>query len=337
MYCKICGKVIPDGTDYCGNCAEEIPSVTMGEALKLYFANYANFKGRARRSEYWKAGIAVGLISGTLSGLMSTMNDNGALTAILALLTLGWSAAIMIPSFSLLVRRLHDLGHSGWAVFVSCIPLVGSLIMFIWMCTDSKGDNQWGPNPKYRVKRNTPAPAPIPTPAPAPAPLPLPICEDPSGPATSPMPIVLPPVESSGSKSGPSAFPLTTAPSGNHSMPDSVAMPKPTAPSFSVTLILCTGPSAGKQFTFQSGQQVTFGRAQPGSHNSILAAYDKVSGTHCRLDVSGSGLMLTDLGSTNGTLVNGKRLTPHAPVPVSHGGVIFLADNNCVFQVKYNQ
>ena len=311
MVCKSCGKVVPDGTEYCRSCADPIPSVGFVDAIKLFFGNYSNFSGRARRSEYWMAYLFTGLVSTGLSLIHPILGSI-------------WALVIAVPSIAICIRRLHDIGKSGWWYLMICVPLVGQILYLIWVCTDSKEENQWGPNPKYRVNRGTVAEAVVAQPAfePVHGPVVLP----PAGGAIKPM-------------TGPENFPMTTAPTSSHAFSDTPAIPKPavpTVPAFSVTLILCTGPAAGNQFTFQSGQKVVLGRAQPGTHNAVLARYDRVSGTHCRLDVTGSGLTVTDLGSTNGTIVNGQRLTPQVGIPVPHGGVIFLADNNCVFQVKYN-
>ena len=78
------------------------------------------------------------------------------------------------------------------------------------------------------------------------------------------------------------------------------------------------------------------GEAPRGQYNYI-GAMEPVVEKGDLLDVGGSGLSIMDLGSTNGTIINGQRLMPQVSTPVPHGGVIFLADNNCVFQVKYNK
>lgn len=105
------------------------------EATKLYFTRYADFNGRSRRSEYWWASLAITLIGGVV-------------TAILGDLSFIWSLATLIPSLAISVRRLHDIGKSGWWYLISLIPLVGLIIMLVWCCQDSTEDNQWGPNPK---------------------------------------------------------------------------------------------------------------------------------------------------------------------------------------------
>ncbi|MNZ89121.1 Inner membrane protein YhaI [compost metagenome] len=61
-----------------------------------------------------------------------------------------YSLAILLPSLALVVRRLHDTGRSGWWVLIGFIPLIGFIVLLVFMCTDSDPDtNQYGPNPKY--------------------------------------------------------------------------------------------------------------------------------------------------------------------------------------------
>lgn len=295
--------MISDGRNYCSQCAEPVPSVGMVDAVKLFFSNYANFSGRARRSEYWMFYLFNLLLCFLLSVLMYLSLEMAAIVSII----LGiWCLAIMIPSLALGVRRLHDIGNSGWCILCSLIPAVGSILILVWMCTDSKEDNQWGPNPKYRaISRSVPRPQPSPAHAPSPAPLPAP--------------------------SIPDKIMETVQPTAAHRLPPPSATP---ASGFSATLLLCTGPMAGKQIICRTGDRVVLGRSN--SANQVLIGYDKVSGTHCRIEGGSSSIKVTDLGSTNGTKVNGQKLSPNVPVTVPHGGIIFLADNNCAFQVRYN-
>ena len=110
--------------------------------------HYADFTGRARRSEYWYfvlfnfiVSILIGLSLGVIAGLLNV--------PALVYLAYLWSLAVFIPSLAVSVRRLHDIGRSGWWLLLSLIPLVGSIILIIWHCTDSQpGANQYGPNPK---------------------------------------------------------------------------------------------------------------------------------------------------------------------------------------------
>ena len=57
--------------------------------------------------------------------------------------------AIILPSLAVAVRRLHDIGKSGWMILISLIPLIGGIWLLVLLVTDSNpGDNQYGPNPK---------------------------------------------------------------------------------------------------------------------------------------------------------------------------------------------
>ena len=60
-----------------------------------------------------------------------------------------YSLAILLPSLAVTVRRLHDTGRTGWWVLISLVPVIGGLILLIFMVLDSEpGTNQYGPNPK---------------------------------------------------------------------------------------------------------------------------------------------------------------------------------------------
>ena len=116
---------------------------------------YAQFEGRARRSEYWYFTLFViiiyfilGLLSGLLSGALMSGTDSALGLMPMALIGI-FLLAIIIPSIALVVRRLHDTGKSGWWYFISLIPFVGSIVIIVFLCTDSQsGTNEYGPNPK---------------------------------------------------------------------------------------------------------------------------------------------------------------------------------------------
>lgn len=126
------------------------PSVGFVEAGKLYFNNITNFSGRSRRSEYWMACLflmVVSVVGGFLLCVVAAMlGEVGAF--IVGAVTLVWSLVTTLASLSLCVRRLHDVGRSGWWYLLGLIPL-GSIVLLVWCCTDSTEDNQWGPNPKW--------------------------------------------------------------------------------------------------------------------------------------------------------------------------------------------
>ncbi len=107
---------------------------------------YADFKGRARRKELWMYILFNALFSFVavfIDGIIGTSNESG-----LGLFSGLYTLAVIIPSFAVCVRRLHDIGKSGWWYFIGLIPLLG-IILFIWFCKEGEpGENQWGKNPK---------------------------------------------------------------------------------------------------------------------------------------------------------------------------------------------
>ena len=57
--------------------------------------------------------------------------------------------AVLIPTLAVSVRRLHDIGKSGWYYLIGLVPIVGSLILLVWFCTEGeRNSNGWGEDPK---------------------------------------------------------------------------------------------------------------------------------------------------------------------------------------------
>lgn len=109
--------------------------------LKVIRDNYANFSGRARRSEYWY----FMLFNIVILILLTSLTE---ITELFSYLCLLYIFAIIIPLLAVTVRRLHDTGRSGWIMLLSFVPL-GGLILLAFYCTDSEfGRNKYGPNPK---------------------------------------------------------------------------------------------------------------------------------------------------------------------------------------------
>ena len=83
--------------------------------------NYANFKGRASRSEYWRFyGITI-VIAGIFNVLSALVMDT-ALASVVGLISIVYNLVILLPSIGLAARRLHDIGKSGWMLLISLIP-----------------------------------------------------------------------------------------------------------------------------------------------------------------------------------------------------------------------
>ncbi len=147
--------------------------MNMRDAIVTCFSKYADFSGRARRSEYW-FWVLFNLIVGFVANMISSLL--GSLTLYLIVIV-----ALLIPSISVTVRRLHDIGKSGWYYLLPVVPLVAmffllftylvtydasssifyiiglfeiaalvlTIIFIIWMAKDSQpGMNKYGPNPK---------------------------------------------------------------------------------------------------------------------------------------------------------------------------------------------
>lgn len=110
-------------------------SVSFGDAIKLFFKNYANFTGRATTSEYWFAFLFNFIIGFVL----------GCIPVVGWILSVPYSLAVFIPGLSIAVRRMHDTGKSWAYLLMGLIPIAGLIILLVQFCKDSDGDNKWGP------------------------------------------------------------------------------------------------------------------------------------------------------------------------------------------------
>src|SRR5687768_3369411 len=110
---------------------------------------YADFQGRARRSEYWLFTLLiliVLLLLGLLSGLTGGDPESFGPFDIVAV---GVALAVLIPSIAVTVRRLHDTNRSGWWYLISFIPLIGALVLIVFLVLPgTPGANRFGPDPK---------------------------------------------------------------------------------------------------------------------------------------------------------------------------------------------
>jgi uncharacterized membrane protein YhaH (DUF805 family) len=114
------------------------------QALK----KYADFSGRARRREYWFFVLFNIIICVVLSvcdvfvGTYSAAASVGILSGI-------YTLAVLIPGIAVTVRRLHDTGRSGWWILIALVPIVGWIVLLVFMLIDSQpGQNAYGSSPK---------------------------------------------------------------------------------------------------------------------------------------------------------------------------------------------
>jgi uncharacterized membrane protein YhaH (DUF805 family) len=116
-------------------------------AVRTCLSKYVDFSGRARRSEYWYFAlfnVLVSVVTSIVDTVIGTDFDNGSG----GLLSSIASLALLLPSLAVGVRRLHDTDRSGWWILIGLIPIIGWILLIVWFVTDSKPDNQYGPNPK---------------------------------------------------------------------------------------------------------------------------------------------------------------------------------------------
>jgi uncharacterized membrane protein YhaH (DUF805 family) len=108
---------------------------------------YADFSGRARRTEYWM----FTLISVLISIVLSVLDTAAGLTSAsgLGVLSTLYGLAVLVPSIAVGARRLHDTGRSGWWQLIALIPLVGVIVLIVFLATaGQRQPNRHGADPK---------------------------------------------------------------------------------------------------------------------------------------------------------------------------------------------
>ncbi len=117
--------------------------MSMIESVKTVLSKYVDFSGRARRSELWWYLLCYAIVSGVLSSVYQA-TQSGIVAGLSGIVSLG----LLLPTLAVHVRRLHDVGRSGWWLLLD-LTCIGGIVILIWEIMDSQpGDNQYGPNPK---------------------------------------------------------------------------------------------------------------------------------------------------------------------------------------------
>lgn len=112
--------------------SQAVPGIAFVDAVKRAFAKYATFTGRASRSEYWWFFLFNVIVSVVL-------------TIVFAPLSGLYSLATLIPGVAIGVRRLHDIGRSGWWLLIGLVPLVGVVVLIVFFVMASEPrQNQYG-------------------------------------------------------------------------------------------------------------------------------------------------------------------------------------------------
>ena len=103
---------------------------------------YAVFGGRAQRAEYWYFflfNLIITTVLGFADGVLGTVG----------MLGLIYSLGVLLPGIAVTVRRLHDTSRSGWWILIAIVPIIGVIVLLVFMVQDSqKGENDYGANPK---------------------------------------------------------------------------------------------------------------------------------------------------------------------------------------------
>jgi len=124
----------------------------------LAWQRATDFSGRSRRKEYWYFNLFNGIVFLFLILFAVPFSAQEKPSMLPLGLLFAYSLVIMIPGLAVTIRRLHDIGKSGWWYFIAFVPLVGGLVLFVFTLLDSEPyANQWGLDPKAAER------APMPT------------------------------------------------------------------------------------------------------------------------------------------------------------------------------
>lgn len=121
--------------------------------LNVMKENFSNFSGRARRKEFWMwylFYVIVLIVAVILDGVLGTGFELGyGVTSPYGWIYLIAALAHVIPGLAVSVRRLHDVGKSGWFMLISLVPIIGGIWLLVLACTDGdSSENAYGPSPK---------------------------------------------------------------------------------------------------------------------------------------------------------------------------------------------
>lgn len=156
------------------------PSMSFGKAIKTCFKKYANFSGRARRSEFWwffllciipsialsclvnwklgqaeeleRQAVEAAFSGGDTDAILAKAESVDTIFYLLAALFIIIALALLLPYLAAWARRLHDTGKSGWWLLCFILFGIGGIIPLIMAIPDGKPEpNRFGPSPKYNL------------------------------------------------------------------------------------------------------------------------------------------------------------------------------------------
>lgn len=126
-----------------------------GYFRRCFTERFADFRTRARRKEYWSfvLFVTIGLVAvlsigAGIDAALGNFDNGDAFPLVFTVLAILFWLAIIVPGLAVTVRRLHDIGLSGWFVLLQLIPYIGGLIIFVMTVMPSqKNANKWGDVP----------------------------------------------------------------------------------------------------------------------------------------------------------------------------------------------
>ena len=137
-------------------------SLTPSQAIQSVLKNYTNFNGRARRSEFWlwySINLLIAIIFAIIVYIIFLIipfseNDKKIFAMIIIIIAGIYGILILIPSLSVQVRRLHDIGRSGWWCLLIILQIGGAILLVMSLKDSEEKENDYGPSPKYKITLN---------------------------------------------------------------------------------------------------------------------------------------------------------------------------------------
>ena len=118
--------------------------MTFTESVNYCLMNYFNFSGRGSRSEYWWFVLAC-MIAGLIGAVIDVATGRHFVESLVSLATI-------IPNLAAAARRLHDTDRSGWWQLLAFVPLIGLIVLFVWLATGgTPGANRFGAQPARAI------------------------------------------------------------------------------------------------------------------------------------------------------------------------------------------
>jgi len=113
--------------------------MSIGQSISTVLKNYAVFRGRASRPEFWWYYLVYIIVAIIIGLIDQAIGANNVLTGIYVL-------ALFLPTLAVIFRRLHDSDKRGWWILIQLIPIVGTIVMLVFLASKgTPGDNRFGP------------------------------------------------------------------------------------------------------------------------------------------------------------------------------------------------